>query len=108
MQTATTRIPWLIPCSNAALDLSKFDIELLYLLLELGILARDRRLELTLVGIKSADSKVNITVLVPASATLFGVPKGVLSPGQKYKLSIGTVVSNGNTSFVETTFTTAN
>lgn len=61
-----------------------------------------------LVGIKQPESSVNITASVPASATSFAVPHGILSPGKEYKLSIGTVAANGNTSFIETTFTTAN
>jgi hypothetical protein len=60
-----------------------------------------------LVGIKQPESNLNFTVVVPASATSFAVPDGFLSPGTEYKLSIGTVTGEGNTSFVETTFTTA-
>ena len=47
-----------------------------------------------------------LTVRLPASATSFQVPDGVLRPGQEYQLAIGTVLAGGNTAFVETTFTT--
>jgi hypothetical protein len=60
-----------------------------------------------LVGIKQPESNANFTALVPASATFFAVPEGFLAPGKKYQLSVGTVTGEGNTSFVETTFTTA-
>ena len=61
-----------------------------------------------LVGVKQPESNINIIAAVPASATSFVVPREFLSPGKEYKLSIGSVMGNGNTSFVETTFTTAN
>jgi hypothetical protein len=35
------------------------------------------------------------------------VPNGLLIPGTKYHLGIGTVSDEGNVSFVETSFTTA-
>ena len=60
-----------------------------------------------LVGIKQPESNANFTARVPAPATSFAVPEGFLAPGKKYQVSIGTVTGEGNTSFVETTFTTA-
>jgi hypothetical protein len=60
-----------------------------------------------LVGIKQPESNANFTAQVPASARSFAVPAGFLVPGKKYKVSVGTVTAGGNTSFVETTFTTA-
>ena len=60
------------------------------------------------VGIKQPESNANFSALVPASATSFAVPEGFLAPGKKYQVSVGTVTGEGNTSFVETTFTTAN
>ena len=59
-----------------------------------------------IVGIKHDGLNVNVTALLPGSATAFAVPDGFLSPGRKYKVSIGTVTREGNISFVETTFTT--
>ena len=44
---------------------------------------------------------------LPGSATAFTVPDGFLQPGTEYKLEIGTVAKDGNSSFIETTFTTA-
>lgn len=50
---------------------------------------------------------VDITATLPSSVTAFAVPNGFLRPDTEYKLAIGTVTDDGNTSFVETTFTTA-
>jgi hypothetical protein len=47
--------------------------------------------------------KVNL----PASTTAVAVPDGFLAAGTKYTLAVGTVAKDGNTTFVETTFTTA-
>ncbi len=41
------------------------------------------------------------------SARSFAVPGGFLLPGTEYKLAIGTVARDGNSSFIETTFSTA-
>lgn len=60
------------------------------------------------VGIKQTEPNANFTALVPGSATSVGVPDGFLAPGKTYKMSIGAVSKDGNTSYVETTFTTAN
>jgi hypothetical protein len=50
---------------------------------------------------------VKLIVHQPASAARFAVPNGLLVPGMKYHLGVGTVSANGNISFVETSFTTA-
>jgi hypothetical protein len=42
-----------------------------------------------------------------ASATTFTIPEGFLSPGLEYKVAVGTVAKDGNRSFTETAFTTA-
>ena len=42
-----------------------------------------------------------------ASATTFTVPEGFLAPGLEYKVAIATVAKDGNRSFTETAFTTA-
>ncbi|MDQ2962439.1 MAG: fibronectin type III domain-containing protein, partial [Pseudomonadota bacterium] len=47
--------------------------------------------------------KVNLA----GNATSFTVPDGFLLPGTEYKLGIGTVAKDGNSSFIETTFNTA-
>ena len=48
-----------------------------------------------------------ISARLPATVTTFAVPDGFLIPQTEYKLAIGTVTKDGNTSFVETSFTTA-
>lgn len=48
-----------------------------------------------------------IQAALAGSATTFPVPGGVLAPGTKYKIAIGTVAPGGNASFIETSFTTA-
>ena len=58
------------------------------------------------VAIERSDSNANFTATVPASATSLAVPDGLLSSGQEYSVSIGTVARDGNISFVEATFTT--
>lgn len=60
-----------------------------------------------IVSIEQEELDVSLTARLPGSATSFAVPDGFLRPGTEYVLAIGTVTSEGNTSFVETTFTTA-
>lgn len=55
---------------------------------------------------QTENKAVNLTAKLPGSVAAFNVPNGFLLPGTEYKLSIGTVTSNGNISFVETTFFT--
>jgi hypothetical protein len=43
---------------------------------------------------------------LPASLTAFPLPDGLLARGKQYKVGIGTVTREGNTSIVESTFTT--
>jgi hypothetical protein len=57
--------------------------------------------------IEQPDLNFTLTARLPASVTRFAVPDGVLVPGREYQLGIGTVMAQGNSSFVETTFTTA-
>ena len=59
-----------------------------------------------IIEIEQDELNVNITAKLPASVTRFAMPDGFLLPGTEYKLSIGTVTDEGNTSFVETSFTT--
>jgi hypothetical protein len=60
-----------------------------------------------IVKIEQDELNVGITARLPGSATTFAVPNGFLLAGREYQLGIGTVTSEGNISFVETTFTTA-
>jgi hypothetical protein len=57
--------------------------------------------------IEQPDANFEITARLPGSSTSFAVPDGLLSPGTAYSLGVGTVSSEGNTSFIETTFATA-
>jgi len=50
--------------------------------------------------------EVELTVRLLGSAKGFAVPDGFLLPSTEYMLGLGAVASNGNTSFVETSFTT--
>lgn len=52
-------------------------------------------------------SSAHLEMKLPASATSFVVPEGILTPGGKCQLGIGTISSSGNISVIETTFTTA-
>jgi hypothetical protein len=51
--------------------------------------------------------EIKITAELPSTVTKFILPEGVLKPGFKYSLSIGTIAKNNNRSFIETTLTTA-
>jgi len=60
-----------------------------------------------IVTIEQAELDVSITARLPGSADRFAVPNGFLRAGTTYQLGVGTEAAGGNTSFVETTFTTA-
>jgi hypothetical protein len=60
-----------------------------------------------LVKIEQDELGENIAARLPATRAGFVVPDGFLRPATEYQLGIGTVTAEGNTSFVETTFTTA-
>ena len=60
-----------------------------------------------MIEIEQEQSNVNITTRLPASTSSFAVPNGFLLPGKPYRLAIGTVATDGNVSYIETTFTTA-
>ncbi len=60
-----------------------------------------------LVYIEQDELEVSITARLPADAPKLVVPAGFLANGTEYQLGIGTVTGEGNVSFVETTFTTA-
>ncbi len=65
-----------------------------------------KNLSSTVVIIEHARSGRELKVNLPGDATSFSVPDGFLNPGTAYKLAIGTVMENGNASFIETQFTT--
>ena len=52
-------------------------------------------------------SGAHLELKLPASATSFAVPDGILAPNAKCQLGIGTISRDGNVSVIETTFTTA-
>jgi hypothetical protein len=60
-----------------------------------------------IITIKGRKVGEKLQATLPGSAAMFAVPEGFLRPGTEYQLAIGTVSDEGNTSFVETTFTTA-
>lgn len=60
-----------------------------------------------IVYIEQEELNVSLSVRLPGNATKFTVPDGFLLPDMEYQLGIGTVTKDGNTSFVETSFTTA-
>ena len=60
-----------------------------------------------IVEIEQDDLGLNIKAALPSSFTSFAVPNGILLPGKEYTLGLGTVAEDGNVSFVETSFTTA-
>jgi hypothetical protein len=66
-----------------------------------------RNLAAYVIRIEQDQMDVNITATLPGSAAGFAVPDGFLLPGTDYQLGIGTVTGEGNISFVETRFRTA-
>jgi hypothetical protein len=59
------------------------------------------------VAIEDEETGDAFTVSLGGSARGLTVPDGFLKPGTEYQLAIGTVARNGNASFVENGFTTA-
>lgn len=66
-----------------------------------------RNLAAYVVAVEQDSLEVSVSAKLPGSATSFAVPDGFLVPGMEYVLSIGTMTSEGNTTYVESTFTTA-
>ncbi len=66
-----------------------------------------RNLASYVIAIEQDSLEMSITAKLPGSAKSFAVPDGFLAPGLEYVLSIGTMTSEGNTTYVESTFTTA-
>jgi hypothetical protein len=63
--------------------------------------------EFYVVSIEQEDSGVEMAVTLPATVTEFCVPEHFLATATEYTLAIGTVSEDGNSTFVETSFTTA-
>jgi hypothetical protein len=59
------------------------------------------------VELEQDDLGVSLEAHLPGSTSSLSVPDGFLRPGTEYDLGIGTVSKEGNVSFVETSFTTA-
>ncbi len=59
-----------------------------------------------IVEVEQDELKTRFQAFLPKSFTTMAVPNGFLMPGTEYKLGIGTVTTEGNISFVETSFTT--
>ena len=60
-----------------------------------------------IVVIEDEASGRNLKVSLSGGTSVFAVPDGFLQPGVDYKLAVGTVAKDGNSSFIETGFTTA-
>jgi hypothetical protein len=58
--------------------------------------------------VEQDELNTSFTVNLPSSSTSLSLPNGFLKPGKEYQLGIATVTSDGNASFVETSFTTKN
>jgi len=57
--------------------------------------------------IEQEETDRKIEAKLSGTATSFAVPDGFIAPDTEYKLAIGSVMQDGNTSFVESAFTTA-
>ncbi len=66
-----------------------------------------KNLAVWLLVIEHEASGSEFKVNLPATTTAFAVPDGFLAAATKYKLAIGAVAKDGNTTFIETAFTTA-
>ena len=66
-----------------------------------------KNLAFYIIEIEQEELNAKLSVTLPAPASTFAVPNGFLLPDTEYKLGIGTVTDEGNLSFVETEFTTA-
>ena len=60
-----------------------------------------------LLVIEQEEAELSLTARLEGDSRGFTVPDGFLQPGMDYQLAIGTVGRDGNTTFVERTFTTA-
>jgi hypothetical protein len=60
-----------------------------------------------LVYVEQDELRLEVSARLSGSVTTFAVPEGFLLPGMEYQLGVGVVTDEGNISFVETTFRTA-
>lgn len=73
-----------------------------------------KKLKIEWTGVKNIDSYIvyieegdfNFTITLPGSKNELSIPPGILKSSTKYTLGIGTVSKEGNSTFVETSFTT--
>lgn len=66
-----------------------------------------KEVESYVVTVEQEDTGFEFSVILPGDVTELSVPDGLLLPATEYKLAIGTVSEDGNSSYVETEFTTA-
>lgn len=57
--------------------------------------------------LEQEDLELELAVNLPSTATSFSPPAGWLLPGAEYVLGLGVLGENGNRTFIETVFTTA-
>ncbi len=55
-----------------------------------------------IVAIEQEETEISLTARLPATMTTFSIPEHFLLPGTEYKVAIGVVAENGNTTFAET------
>jgi hypothetical protein len=60
-----------------------------------------------IITIEQDELNLSLAAKLPGSVTKFAVPDGFLLPDVQYTIAIGAVTADGNTSFIETWFTTA-
>ena len=57
-----------------------------------------------MVTLEHEETGNSVSARIPGTSASFTVPAGFIQPGLKYKLAVGTVAENGNSSFTETDF----
>jgi hypothetical protein len=60
-----------------------------------------------LIELEQEGADQNLTARLPKGTTRFAPPRGFIQPNHEYTLGIGTVAADGNVSFIETSFKTA-
>jgi hypothetical protein len=66
-----------------------------------------KNLAACVVSVEQEETELKLSARLPGTATTFTMPDGFLQPGTQYKLAVGAVSHDGNTSLVEADFTTA-
>ena len=59
-----------------------------------------------IIEIGQEEGNANITATISGAVPAFPVPDGFLEPGMEYKVGLGTLTTEGNISFIETSFRT--